>query len=65
MMIGRLGGGGVSVVVDGEDGAEVGHVGDGGSFDDFSLLLSISRPQNHINCDELMRLLNTSKQFLY
>ena len=31
----------------------------------FSLLLSISHPQNHINCDELMRLLNTSKQFLY
>nr|POE78308.1 hypothetical protein CFP56_64512 [Quercus suber] len=35
MMIGRLGGGGVSVVVDGEDGAEVGHVDDGGSFEDF------------------------------
>jgi len=35
MMIGRLGGGGVLVVVDGEDGAEVGHVDDGGSFEDF------------------------------
>ena len=34
MMIGGLGGGVVLVVVDGEDGAEVGHVDDGGSFED-------------------------------